>query len=128
MHPTLTIKIIGLDPSRYPCISNKNYIDVSYMLSEEAPTLWLDIFNEIFKNDKTVRMDRDNRQRIETWVRNMEDIPNTFSLIKKAVALSNQKYHEKLVIDEKSKKDSFSHKENSQSNRLDLILSLLEFD
>lgn len=36
MSKLLTIKIIGLDPSRYPNVSKNNYIYISYQISEET--------------------------------------------------------------------------------------------
>ena len=128
MNDFLTIKIIGLDPKRYPNVVNSNYIDIIYKLSEKAPNEWCAIFNDIFKDDKNVRIDQDSGQFIDTWVRDMDDIPEKFILIKDGVELSNQKYHDKLLDDEKLRRDSYSKQKNSKSLQLDKILDSLNFD
>ncbi len=82
MSKLLTIKIIGLDPSRYPNVSKNNYIYISYQLYEEISKEWSTIFNDIFKNDNKIRIDQDRRQFIDTWIRDIEEIPHEFNIIK----------------------------------------------
>ncbi len=128
MSDTTTIKIIGIDPKRYPDLSKNNYIDISYKLSEKAPKQWCVIFNDIFKNDGNVRIDIDSSQFIDTWVRDMEDIPWRFITIKEKIELTNKLYQEKLIDDEKAKKDSYNQNKSEKSIRLDEILDSLDFN
>ncbi len=127
MNDILQIKIIGLDPERYPNVSNNNYIDICYQLSEKAPKEWCNIFNDSFKNDNDVRIDNDSCEFIETWVREMQDIPAKFTIIKENVELANQHYHEKLLDDEKQRQDSYNQEKSSESIELDSILKSLDF-
>lgn len=127
MNNPLNIKLIGIDPNRYPNLTKNNYIDISYQLSEESPKNWYIIFNDMFKKDGDVRIDKDTSQFIDTWVRDMEDIPARLELIKKNIELTNQLYHKKLIEDEETRKDSYNDAKSTKSIRLDEILDSLDF-
>lgn len=122
------IKLISLDPERHPNVVNKNYIDIVYMLSEEAPKAWCEIFNDIYKNDKTIRIDNDSSQYIVSWIRDMEDIPKIFNTMKDNISLTNTTYQKNLLAEEKLRKDSYNQDKSKESIRLDEILSRLDFE
>ena len=128
MSQTVQLKIVGIDPKRYPKILNKNYIDIVYQLSEKAPKDWCSIFNDSFRSIKNVRIEADDGQYIETWVRDMDEIPKSLCSIKDGIQLCNEKYNDKLRTDEASRKASFSKKQSSASLKLEKILSALDFD
>ena len=127
MKDILIIKMIGLDPKRYPNLSKNNYIDICYKLSEKPPKPWFVIFNDIFKSDGNVRIDQDSSQFIDTWVRDIEDIPTRFIKIKEGIELTNKLYQEKLLDDEKRNKDTYNQKKSAKSIRLDEIIDTLDF-
>ena len=127
MNNSLIIKIIGIDPKRYPNLTKDNYIDINYLLSEKPPKNWCVIFNDIFKNDGTVRIDLNSSEFINTWVRDMEDIPTRFITIKESVELTNKLYSKKLLDEEMVKKDAYNQAKNAKSIRLDEILDSLDF-
>ncbi len=127
MIDSLTIKLIGIDPKRYPNLSNNNYIDVIYQLSEPPPKNWCVIFNDIFKNEGHVRIDINSSEFINTWVRDMEEIPILFNTIKVSINSTNKLYHEKLINDEKTRRDAYNQTKSAESIRLDEILDALDF-
>ena len=127
MSNPINIKLIGIDPMRYPNLSKSNYIDISYQLSEKPHKDWCVIFNDIFKNDGNIRIDLTSSEFIDTWVRDMEDIPTRFTTIKESVALTNKLYSEKLLNDEIAKRDTYNHAKSEKCIRLDEILSSLDF-
>ncbi len=127
MSNSSTIKLIGIDPKRYPNLSKDNYIDISYQLSEKPPKNWYVIFNDIFKNDGNVRIDLDSSQFIDTWVRDMEEIPARFKAIKESIELTNELYHKQLIDDERANKDAYNETKSAKSVRLDEIIESLDF-
>lgn len=127
MIDSLNIKLIGIDPNRYPNLSKKNYIDVIYQLSEPPPKNWCVIFNDIFKNDGHVRIDSDSRNFIDTWVRDMDEIPTMFNTIKESIETTNNLHHEKLLNDEEARKDTYDKTKSAESIRLEEILDSLDF-
>ncbi len=127
MSNSINIKLIGIDPKRYPNLLKNNYIDVNYQLSEKPPKDWCVIFNDIFKNVGNVRIDLSSSQFIDTWVRDMEDITARFMTIKESIELTNKLYSEKLFNDEMIKKDAYNQTKSAKSIRLDEILNSLDF-
>ena len=129
MSEFLNIKIKGIDPNRHPRIVNKNYIDIIFELSGKAEKDWCDIFNDSFSsNGDNVRVNPEEGNFVETWVRDMEEIPEKLSLIKEASKLTNDKYKEKLIHDAELRENSYNQKQSVESEKLEKILGELIFD
>ncbi len=129
MSGSLNIKIKGIDPNRRPRIVNKNYIDVIFELSNKAKKDWCVIFNDSFSNTvDNIRIDPEEGSFVETWVRDMEEIPEKLNLIKETSKLTNTKYTQKLVQDAELRKDSYNQTQSAESERLEVILNELDFD
>jgi len=129
MSENLNIKIKGIDPNRRPSVVNKNYIDIIFELSEKATKDWCVIFNDYFsKSGNNIRINPEEGNFVETWVRDMEDIPEALTRIKEYTVITNTKHTEKLVQDAESRKDSYNHAKSAASERLDTIISNLNFD
>ena len=104
MSDNINIKIKGIDPARHPNVANKKYIDVFFELSEKAAKGWCVIFNDSFVNNvDNVRINPEEGDFVETWVRDMEEIPEKLNLIKETTKLTNTKYMEKLIKEEQLK-------------------------
>ena len=129
MNESLNIKIKGIDPNRYPRVVNKNYIDIIFELSEKASKEWCIIFNDSFINNvDNIRINPEGGIFVETWVRDMEEIPEKLNLIKETSKLTNIKYKEKLIHDAELREDSYNQSQSVESERLKEILSELKFD
>ncbi len=129
MNELVDIKIKCIDPKRRPCLVNKNYIDVIFELSDKADKDWCVIFNDNFSNSGTnIRINPEEGQYVETWVRDMEDIPETLNLIKEKTDQTNIKYSDKLIADDEKRKDSYNQVKSVASERLEAILGELDFD
>lgn len=129
MRDIQALKVKGIDPNRYPILKNKNYIDIIFELSAKAPSDWCTLFNNLFSKDRgNVRIDPTEGYFIETWVRNMEDIPNKLQQIKENVRLSNQAYMDKIEEERKHRERSQNTKATLESDKLDQIINSLDFD
>jgi hypothetical protein len=129
MSENINIKIKGIDPNRRPSVVNKNYIDIIFELSDKANKDWCVIFNDYFsKSANNIRINPEEGNFVETWVRDMEDIPDTLSLIQEHIGITNTKYSEKLIKDAELREDSYNKVQSVESERLESILSGLNFD
>ena len=129
MSDTININIKGIDPNRRPRIVNKNYIDIIFELSEKANKEWCVLFNDSFSNNiDNIRINPEEGNYVETWVRDMDDIPDKLNLIKKALKATNINYAEKLIVDAELRENSYSQSQSVESEKLDRILSRLKFD
>jgi len=129
MSDTININIKGIDPNRRPRIVNKNYIDIIFELSEKANKDWCVLFNDSFSNNvDNIRINPEEGNYVETWVRDMDDIPDKLNLIKKASKDTNTSYAEKLIVDAELRENSYNQSQSVESEKLDRILSGLKFD
>ena len=123
------IKIKGLDPNRRPILKNKNYIDLIFELSQKAPRDWCADFNTLFSKRKhNAKINPDEGQYIETWVRNINDIPKELELIKQLIINCNNNYIEQKRQDELAWQQSENRKADSRSDELEKILASLTYD
>jgi hypothetical protein len=91
------IKIIGMDSDRPPRIRKEAYIDLFFRLSQKAPMDWCEDFNAIGrKMNPSPKIDKNKGECIETYVQNMSQIPQHFSVVKQAVLDCNLAYQAKL--------------------------------
>ena len=123
------LKIKGLDPNRKPNLKNKKYVDVIFEMNETAPKDWCADLNLIFsKKNNNAKINADEGQFIETWVRNINDIPNMLEVLKEHIVICNNNYIEQKRLDELAWQKADSIKSDSRSDELDRILESLEFN
>lgn len=97
MQDITEIKIIGLDQTRLPRTDKKTYIDLFFQLSEEAPQIWCELFNDSTSRlQPSIKIDKKRGLFIDTYVRNMDDIPAHLELLKQKVAEANSLYAETI--------------------------------
>ena len=123
------IKIKGIDINRPPNLDNNNYIDVIYELTQHAPKDWCLNFNNFFSKERhKTRIDPNQGLYIETWVRDMDEIPTELSLIKHKIKTCNKMYMEKLNQEALLRENAKSDKESIKSRKLKNIIANLNFD
>lgn len=123
------IKIKGLDPNRRPCLKNKNYVDLNFELTQKAPKDWCADFNLLFSKDKhNAKINPDEGLYVETWVRNINDIPKELELIKQLIVICNNNYIEQKHQEQLAWQQSESNKSNSRNDELEKILANLSYD
>ena len=125
------LKIIGIDEERPPMIRKENYIDLFFKLSIKPPLDWCDDFNALaHKIDPAAKVDKKNATVIETWVREMDLIPQHLEKLKKAITLCNQQYMEKVKQEQLAAalKDASVVGVDGQQSRLNAIVTSLKFD
>ena len=123
------IKIKGLDPNRHPCLKSKNYIDIIFELTQKAPRDWCGDFNILFSKDKlNAKINPDEGLYVETWVRDMVDIPKELDLIKQLIVICNNNYIEQKHQEKLTWEKSETNKTNNQSDELEKILASLSYN
>ena len=123
------LKIKGLDPNRRPNLKNNKYVDVFFELNEVAPKDWCADLNSLLsKNKDNAKIDADEGQFIEAWVRNINDIPKLLEVIKQQIVVCNNNYIEKKRQDELAWQKAESIKSDSRSDELERILASLSYD
>ena len=129
MSENINITIQRIDPNRYPSVVNKNYIDIIFELSEKATKDWCVLFNDSFVNNvDNIRINPEEGNFVETWVRDMEEIPEKLNLIKEVTKSTNTKCMEKLIKDAELRDNSYNKNQSAESVRLEKILNELNFD
>ncbi len=122
------IKIKGLDPHRKPSLKNKKYIDIIFELTQKAPRDWCTDFNLLFSKDKhNAKINPEEGLYVETWVRDITDIPGELDLIKQLIVICNNNYIEQKHQEELVWQKSESHKPGSQGDELEKILASLNY-
>lgn len=123
------IKIKGLDANRRPSLKNKKYIDVFYELSQKAPREWCADFNLLFsKSALNAKINPENGLFIETWVRDVADLQNELDQIKEIIKTCNKNYIQQKLEEAAAWQKAADVKGDSQSDALDKVLDLLNFD
>ncbi|MBT8141995.1 MAG: hypothetical protein HKN88_01240 [Gammaproteobacteria bacterium] len=91
MQVATEIKMIGIDSERPPIMSDKPYIDLVFELSMQTTKQWNEDFLRLFKNSKvSPKIDEADNLFIQTWTRNMEEIPQHVELLKAKILECNQ--------------------------------------
>ena len=87
------LKIIGVDENRPSKMQKQPYIDIVFKLSHQAPKVWCDSFNTIFKKYKyAVKIDENEGVHIVTWVRDMQEIPEHLKILQTRIKECNEQY------------------------------------
>jgi len=125
------ITIAGMDESRPPMVRKEPYIDLYFRLSEEPPSVWLNEFDRLVaRMNPTVRINKLQGDIIETYVRDMVEIPAWLEVLKAKVAACNQHYTEQLrqeQLAEAARVDRLRGEEGPQG-KLNKIIASLRFD
>jgi hypothetical protein len=131
MNEMYDLKIVGIDNTRPPKLRKEPYIDLVFTLSEKAGTEWCREFNALFENgDYSVKAGTIDDASIETWVRDMEEIPGHLEMLKAKAAECNERLNERRraaarVADDKN--TALAGEQGAQG-RLNEIIAGLEFD
>ena len=125
------IKIIGFDENRPPRMRKESYIDLFYQLSGDAPEEWCDDFAGFGRQlNPIAKIDKSTRGFINTYINDIEAIPEHFAQLKEAVAECNAQFRDKLEQREIAlAKDNENRLEQGDLQfRLNEIVASLEFD
>jgi len=123
------IRIKGLDANRRPSLKNKKYIDVFYELSEKVPRDWCADFNLLFsKSALNAKINPENCLYVETWVRDVTHIQDELDQIKDIIKTCNKNYKEQKLKEAAAWQQTAESKGDGQSDALDQVLDLLDFD
>jgi hypothetical protein len=122
------IKLKGIDPNRRPSLRKGKYIDLCFELTRKAPRDWCLEFNMLLsKHEYKARINPDQGLYVETWVRDMTEIPKEFEHIKKNILLCTERITEKERL-LRAQSNVPESKASSDDARLQDILATLEFD
>lgn len=125
------IRISGIDEARPPKIRKEAYIDLHFRLSRQVPEDWCEDFNALGRRiSPTAKIDKNSCLTIDTYVNDMDRIPVQLAELKEAVGECNKKYLEKLQQRELAlaAENAALQGEGGEQQRLNLIISALEFD
>ena len=125
------IRIVGIDERRPPKVRKEPYIDLFFRLSHQVPGDWCDSFNRLTeKLEPAVRIDKREGLFIDTYVRDMSQIPAHLEKIKKNIVACNEQYIEN--IRQKSLADAAANAslqgDGGQQGKLNAIIASLNFD
>lgn len=125
------IKLIGIDEERPPLMRKEAYIDLFFKLSQKAPQDWCEDLNKMgHQVEPSFKIDKANGSIVETWTRDMDQIPQQLEKIKKKIKECNEQYLERLrlkVISDAAKTVSANGQDSKQA-KLDLIIATLNFE
>lgn len=125
------IKIIGMDEMRPARVRAEPYIDLFFKLSHQAPQDWCEDFNALTSNIQPfVRIKKEEGLFIETYVQDMQHIPEHFDLIKKQIDACSETYIENIRLREEAAalKNESLGKELGAQGELNAIIAALKFD
>jgi len=125
------IRIIGVDEKRPPRVRKEPYIDLFFKLSRQAPKEWCEAFNRLTaKHDPGITINRKEGLFIDTYVRDMNNIPSHLDEIKKKVAACNQQYIEAIRQRDLAAASKIGglQGEGGQQGKLNTIVAALIFD
>ncbi|MCW8932802.1 MAG: hypothetical protein OQL19_21505 [Gammaproteobacteria bacterium] len=131
MNDIKDIKIVGMDENRPPQIRKEPYIDLFFKLSHKVPGEWCEEFNKLTaKLNPPVKIDTSILIYIETYVRDMADIPDLLVLIKKKIVNTSTQYIErqrqKTLADIEN--NASIHGQGGKQGQLNAIIKSLNFD
>jgi hypothetical protein len=125
------VKIIGLDENRFPFVRKEPYIDLFFKLSPEPPKDWCIRFNSLSQNlNPVVRIDKKTNLFIQTYVRDMNHIPEHLEMLKKKINTCNEQHKKKCLqqaLDMKRNKQRENANCDAQG-KLDAIIEKLNFN
>mgnify|MGYP006883062480 CR=1 FL=1 len=126
-----SIKIVSIDDKRPPMVRKEDYIDLFFKLSQEPPSDWCDDFNSLgHQLEPIVKIDKRNVLILETWIRDMSQIPEHFKNIKQKIIICNEQYLEKIKQKELAAlvKNAAQSGQDGAQNKLNLIMASLDYD
>lgn len=124
------IRISGIDETRPPRIRKEPYINLFFKLNHKAPAKWCDAFNSIVSKRKyPVKIEPDEGQFVETWVRKPDEIAALVDALKEAVTHTSEEYIARIKAENLSAAEQTVDPENEgEQGRLNRILADLKFD
>lgn len=125
------IKIIGIDDERPPQVRKEAYIDLFFKLSQKTPTDWCEDFNKLgHQIEPPFKIDKNKGLIVETWIRDMNLIPQHLEKIKLKITECNEQYLEKIrqKAIALAEKNASHPGEDSKQGQLDLIVATLNFE
>ncbi len=131
MEHILQIKVTGIDETRPPIVRKEPYIDLNFRLSEEPPADWLDDFRRLTaKMAPAMHFNAKSGGFIETYVRDMAEIPVALETLKAKIAECNALHAERLaeLTRTQSARSNKLHDEGGAQGRLNKIIEKLDFD
>lgn len=132
MEKALQIKIVGIDERRPPIVRKEPYIDLNFRLSEEPPAEWLEDFRRsTAKMTPAVNFSPKGGFFIETYVRNMQEIPACLGALKAKLTECNSRYAERLLEltrSQNAQADKLRGQEAGPQGQLNKIIAALDFD
>ncbi len=125
------VKIIGFDVDRPPVVRKEAYIDLFFQLSRKVSMEWCEDFNQLGSHmEPPVKIDKNERVFVETWVRDMHLIPAHLEKIKKTIIRCNKELVEKIRQQKilQASKNAVLTGKGGEQNRLNKIIDELSFD
>ena len=129
MNDVRNIRISGLDETRPPRIRKQPYIDLFFELSEQAPVLWCELFNQHSKDGRyPAKIDPEKGLLIETWVRKPEEIEAWLASLKTMVAKTTTAYLARVKADaDRARGQMDQPGDEGEQGRLNRIVAALDF-
>lgn len=131
MNAISEIKIIGIDSDRPPTIRKEAYIDLFFKLSHKSPQDWCEDLNKLgHQIEPGFKINKNEGCFIETWVRDMQLIPQHLEKIKKKIIQCNEQYEERIRLRNLAlaEKNASLLGMDGQQNKLNQIVAALNFD
>jgi hypothetical protein len=126
------LKIIGMDEMRPARIQKEPYIDLVFKLSAKPPTDWCQDFNLLFaKYTYSVKINAETGLFIETWVRQMEEIPSHLDVLKKTILECSAAYIQRAKDRQAalaSASDKLQIGNEAEQSKLNQVIAALKFD
>ncbi len=124
------IRISGIDESRPPRIRKEPYINLFFTLNHKAPAKWCDTFNTLVAKRKyPVKIDPDEGEYVETWVRKPDEIEPLVDALKETVTHTTEEYIARIAAENRAAAEKEVDPENEgEQGRLNRILAGLNFE
>lgn len=120
-----------MDEERPPQVRKEAYIDLFFKLSQKTPADWCEDLNKLgHQIEPPFKIDKNKGIVVETWVRDMNLIPQHLEKIKIKITECNEQYLEKLRLKALSlaAKNASTNGQTSKQGQLDLIVGALKFE
>jgi len=125
------IKIEGIDEDRAPSVEHKTYINMFFKLNQKVSATWCEQFNTLMsKHPSKAKVDPEEGQYIETWVKSPGEIAPHLELLKKAVKTATELYAEQIRLSTlaPTSDELTDAGKNSPQGKLNTIIEGLNFD
>jgi hypothetical protein len=126
------LKIVGMDETRPSRIQKEPYIDLFFKLSAKAPTDWCQDFNLLLAQyPYSVKINVETGLFIETWVRQMDEIPGHLEILKKKVMECSTAYIQRAKDREAAlagASKNLQGEDEGEQGKLNRLIAGLKFD